>query len=115
MSLLARLEQSVHENGGLIVSCQPVPGSLMDKPEIVTAMAQASADAVAVCIEGVENLRAVRPHLSVPVIGIIKRDLTESPIRITPYLQEVDALAQAGADVFAFDASFRPRPVVVVY
>ncbi|EAR6851049.1 N-acetylmannosamine-6-phosphate 2-epimerase, partial [Salmonella enterica subsp. enterica serovar Newport] len=25
MSLLARLEQSVHENGGLIVSCQPVP------------------------------------------------------------------------------------------
>ncbi|EAY2135719.1 N-acetylmannosamine-6-phosphate 2-epimerase, partial [Salmonella enterica subsp. enterica serovar Schwarzengrund] len=23
MSLLARLEQSVHENGGLIVSCQP--------------------------------------------------------------------------------------------
>ncbi|EBU3329981.1 N-acetylmannosamine-6-phosphate 2-epimerase, partial [Salmonella enterica subsp. enterica] len=26
MSLLARLEQSVHENGGLIVSCQPVPG-----------------------------------------------------------------------------------------
>ncbi|EAB4745639.1 N-acetylmannosamine-6-phosphate 2-epimerase, partial [Salmonella enterica] len=24
MSLLARLEQSVHENGGLIVSCQPV-------------------------------------------------------------------------------------------
>lgn len=27
MSLLARLEQSVHENGGLIVSCQPVPGT----------------------------------------------------------------------------------------
>lgn len=113
MSLLARLEQSVHENGGLIVSCQPVPGSPMDKPEIVAAMAQAaaSAGAVAVRIEGIENLRTVRPHLSVPIIGIIKRDLTGSPVRITPYLQDVDALAQAGADIIAFDASFRSRPV----
>ncbi len=93
MSLLAGLEQSVHENGGLIVSCQPVPGSPMDKPEIVAAMAQAaaSAGAVAVRIEGIENLRTVRPHLSVPIIGIIKRDLTGSPVRITPYLQDVDA------------------------
>ncbi|KAF0787382.1 hypothetical protein L246_06960, partial [Salmonella enterica subsp. enterica serovar Worthington str. BCH-5715] len=50
----------------------------MDKPEIVAAMAQAaaSAGAVAVRIEGIENLRTVRPHLSVPIIGIIKRDLT---------------------------------------
>ncbi|EAZ2929413.1 N-acetylmannosamine-6-phosphate 2-epimerase [Salmonella enterica] len=111
MSLLARLEQSVRENGGLIVSCQPVPGSPMDKPEIVAAMTQASAGAVAVRVEGIENLQAVRPHLFVPVIGIIKRDLTESPVRITPYLQDVDALAQAGADIIAFDASFRSRPV----
>lgn len=44
MSLLAGLEQRVRENGGLIVSCQPVPGIPMDKPEIVTAMAQAGAD-----------------------------------------------------------------------
>lgn len=51
------------------------------------------------------------PHLSVPIIGIIKRDLTGSPVRITPYLQDVDALAQAGADIIAFDASFRSRPV----
>ncbi|EJS7220598.1 N-acetylmannosamine-6-phosphate 2-epimerase [Salmonella enterica] len=111
MSLLARLEQSVRENGGLIVSCQPVPGSPMDKPEIVAAMTQAAASAGAVRVEGIENLQAVRPHLFVPVIGIIKRDLTESPVRITPYLQDVDALAQAGADIIAFDASFRSRPV----
>lgn len=49
MSLLARLEQSVHENGGLIVSCQPVPGSPMDKPEIVAAMAQAAAGGCGRC------------------------------------------------------------------
>ncbi len=115
MSLLARLEQSVRDCGGLIVSCQPVPGSSMDKPDIVAAMAQAavSAGAVAIRIEGIENLQAVRPLISVPIIGIIKRDLEDSPVRITPFLHDVDALAKAGADIIAFDATFRPRPVAI--
>lgn len=115
MSLLARLEQSVRDCGGLIVSCQPVPGSPMDKPDIVAAMAQAavSAGAVAIRIEGIENLQAVRPLISVPIIGIIKRDLEDSPVRITPFLHDVDALAKAGADIIAFDATFRTRPVAI--
>ncbi|EHV9142467.1 N-acetylmannosamine-6-phosphate 2-epimerase [Salmonella enterica] len=113
MSLLAKLEQSVRDCGGLIVSCQPVPDSPMDKPEIVAAMAQAavSSGAVAVRIEGIENLRAVRPRISVPIIGIVKRDLDDSAVRITPFLQDVDALADAGADIVAFDATLRSRPV----
>ncbi|BCG10830.1 MULTISPECIES: N-acetylmannosamine-6-phosphate 2-epimerase [Buttiauxella] len=115
MSLLAKLDNSVRECGGLIVSCQPVPGSPMDRPEIVAAMAQAAvnAGAVAVRIEGIENLNAVRPLISVPIIGIIKRDLEDSAVRITPFLQDVDALAKAGADIIAFDATFRPRPVAI--
>ena len=53
MSLLTDLEQCVRDQGGLIVSCQPVPNSPMDRPEIVAAMAQAavSAGAVAIRIE----------------------------------------------------------------
>lgn len=115
MSLLADLEQRVREQGGLIVSCQPVPNSPMDRPEIVTAMAQAavSAGAVAIRIEGITNLKAVRPHISVPIIGIVKRDLEDSPVRITPYLSDIDALAEAGADIIAFDATFRSRPVEI--
>lgn len=35
MSLLAQLDQKIAANGGLIVSCQPVPDSPLDKPEIV--------------------------------------------------------------------------------
>lgn len=113
MSLLAKLEQSVRDCGGLIVSCQPVPNSSMDRPDIVAAMAQAaaSAGAVAVRIEGIENLRAVRPLITIPIIGIVKRDLEDSAVRITPWLSDVDALADAGADIIAFDATFRPRPV----
>ena len=115
MSLLENLDTSIQQQGGLIVSCQPVPGSPLDKPDIVAAMALAAvqAGAVAVRIEGIENLKATRPLISVPIIGIVKRDLSDSPVRITPYLDDVDALAQAGADIIAFDGTDRVRPTAV--
>lgn len=43
MSLLEQLDKNIAASGGLIVSCQPVPGSPLDKPEIVAAMALAAA------------------------------------------------------------------------
>lgn len=115
MSLLDKMHHAIAAQGGLIVSCQPVPGSPMDTPDIVAAMALASeqAGAVAVRIEGVNNLRAVRAAVSIPVIGIIKRDLTDTPVRITPFLEDVDALAQAGAEFIAFDGTDRNRPVSI--
>lgn len=99
-------------NGGLIVSCQPVAGGPMDRPEIVAAMALAALDggAVGLRIEGLANIRAVRALTSAPVIGLIKRDLENSPVRITPFVQDVQDLAAAGADVIAFDATDRSRP-----
>lgn len=45
MSLLEQLDKKIAANGGLIVSCQPVPDSPLDKPEIVAAMALAAAQA----------------------------------------------------------------------
>ena len=98
---------------GLIASCQPVDDGPMDKPEIVAAMAQASVigGAAGIRIEGVENLKATRPTLQVPILGIVKRDLPDSPIRITPFLHDIEALAKAGADIIAVDGTRRPRPV----
>ncbi|MRS14554.1 putative N-acetylmannosamine-6-phosphate 2-epimerase [Enterobacteriaceae bacterium RIT691] len=115
MSGTEQLDFSIRSRGGLIVSCQPVPGSPLDKPEIVAAMALAAeqAGAVALRIEGIENLRATREQVTIPIIGIIKRDLSDSPVRITPYLDDVDALAAAGASIIAFDGTDRPRPVPV--
>ncbi|PVA05882.1 N-acetylmannosamine-6-phosphate 2-epimerase [Thalassorhabdomicrobium marinisediminis] len=97
---------------GLVVSCQPVDHGPMDRPEIVAAMAQAAVagGADGLRIEGVDNLAAVRPAVSVPIIAILKRDLDDSPVRITPFLQDVEALAAAGADIIAYDATDRPRP-----
>jgi putative N-acetylmannosamine-6-phosphate epimerase len=101
--------------GKLVVSCQPVPDGPMDRPEIVAAFALAAlaGGAAGLRIEGVANVTAVRSVTDAPIIGIIKRDLEDSPVRITPYLDDVDALADAGADIIAVDATGRPRPVAL--
>lgn len=98
--------------GGLVVSCQPVDDGPMDRPVIVAAMATAAVagGAAGLRTEGVANLQARRGVVSVPIIAILKRDLDNSPVRITPYLADVQALADAGADIIAYDATDRPRP-----
>lgn len=99
--------------GGLIVSCQPVAGGPMDRTDIVVAMAQAAAQsgARALRIEGVERVNAVAKACPLPIIGIVKRDLPDSAVRISPFLSDIRDLAGAGASVIAFDATDRPRPV----
>ena len=106
MNALQRLK------GGLIASCQPVDDGPMDRPDIVAAMAKAAVagGAAGLRIEGIENLRAVRAVVDVPIIGIVKSDLRDSPVRITVTVEDVLALANAGADVIAYDATSRPRP-----
>jgi len=98
--------------GSLIASCQPVDNGPMDKVEHVVAMALAAIDggAKALRIEGVENVKAVAKATSVPIVGIVKRDLKDSPVRITPFVDDVKALAQAGASIIAFDGTDRIRP-----
>ncbi|OOF48674.1 N-acetylmannosamine-6-phosphate 2-epimerase [Rodentibacter genomosp. 1] len=113
MSKLTHEQVFQQIQNGLIASCQPVDNGPMDKPEIVAAMAQASVigGAAGLRIEGVENLKATRSKVNIPIIGIVKRDLPDSPIRITPFLQDIEDLAQAGADIIAVDGTSRPRPV----
>ncbi|WP_412057844.1 N-acetylmannosamine-6-phosphate 2-epimerase [Bartonella sp. DGB2] len=112
MYSLKQLDHETKEKGGLIVSCQPVTNSPLDKPDIVAAMALAAqqAGACAIRIEGVANLQATRSLVTVPIIGLIKRDYTDSPIRITALLEDVEMLSKAGADIIAFDGTNRPRP-----
>jgi len=101
--------------GGLIVSCQPVDDGPLDTvPSIVAfALAARNAGARALRIEGAENVAAVTAACDLPVIGIVKRDLPDSPVRITPFVDDVTALADAGATVIAVDGTDRKRPVPV--
>jgi N-acylglucosamine-6-phosphate 2-epimerase len=100
---------------GLIASCQPVRGGVLDKPEIVAALAKATevGGAVGLRIESLNDLAAVRAVSQLPIIGLVKREIPNSPIYITPELSDVEALAKLGADIIAFDATARQRPVSV--
>ncbi len=96
-----------HLQGGLIASCQPVRGGPLDRPPIVTALALATlaGGAVALRLEGLADLRAVRPQTHRPIIGLVKRNSPETQVYITPDPQDVQDLSAAGADIIAFDAT----------
>lgn len=102
-------------SGGLVVSCQPVSGGPLDHDECVVRLAQAAIDggAAAVRLEGASRVALAKMRLNAPVIGIVKRDLPGFAVRITPREPDVDALVEAGADIVAFDATMRERPVAV--
>ena len=108
------LHSRLHD--ALIVSCQPVTGGPLDRPEIVAAFALAARDggAKGLRIEGLANVRAVRAVTDLPIIGLIKRIDPATPIIITATVKDVHDLAEAGADIIAFDATDRPgRPATV--
>lgn len=98
---------------GLIVSCQAEPGSPFAGVEFIRAFAQAAvlggAQAVRLC--GVETIRAVRPYVDVPIIGLTKDRYPDGRVLITAGVAEAQALVAAGADVVAVDATLRLRPL----
>jgi putative N-acetylmannosamine-6-phosphate epimerase len=99
----------------LVVSCQPVPDGPMDRADIIVALALAAlaGGARGLRIESVRYVEAVRAATRAPIIGLVKRDLADSPVRITPMPNDARALARAGADIVAFDATRRSRPAGV--
>ncbi len=97
---------------GLIVSCQAPPDSPLYDPEIIAAIAHTAVlrGAVAVRIDTPTHIEAVRRRVRVPIIGLWKRSFEGSEVYITPQFEQAKAIAQAGADVIAIDATRRPRP-----
>ena len=96
----------------IIVSCQPNEGGPQDKTSIVVSMAKAAiiGGCAGVRIEGEKNIRAVKKNISLPIIGIIKNDLDNYKVRITPLLKDVDKIINSGAEIIAYDATNRKRP-----
>ncbi|MGP5050065.1 N-acetylmannosamine-6-phosphate 2-epimerase [Brachybacterium alimentarium] len=96
--------------GTLIVSCQAYPGEPMRDPGTMAQVAAAvqRGGATAVRAQGLEDIRAVKSTVDVPVIGIWK-DGAEG-VFITPTLEHCLAVIDAGADVLALDGTRRPRP-----
>ena len=97
---------------GLIVSCQAPAESPLHDPAVIAAIAQASVNqgAVGVRIDTPAHVTAVRSRVSVPIIGLWKQQIPGFDVYITPQFEQARAIAVAGADVIAIDATLRQRP-----
>jgi N-acylglucosamine-6-phosphate 2-epimerase len=85
----------------------------MRDPVVIAAMAEASLarGAVGVRLESPEHIGAVRRRCpDALIVGLWKRDFSDSPVYITPGWEEIRAVWSAGADIVAIDATERPRP-----
>lgn len=98
--------------GGLIVSCQALPGEPLYSSFIMARMAVAAKEAGAVGIRAnsVVDIQSIKDYVDLPMIGIIKKDYPGSEVYITPTIKEIRQVCAAGAEVVAIDATARIRP-----
>lgn len=102
--------------GGLIVSAQASDGEPLAAPEHICALALSGLNggATGLRLEGADNIAYLRKRTPAPIIGLVKSTAVHEKDRlksvyITATYQEAAAVAKAGADVVALDATGRPR------
>jgi N-acylglucosamine-6-phosphate 2-epimerase len=98
--------------GKLIVSCQALAHEPLFGAEIMARMARAAVEGGAAAIRANTpvDIEAIRKAVTLPIIGLYKEDIPGYPVYITPTLRHALAVAEAGADVIAIDATARSRP-----
>jgi N-acylglucosamine-6-phosphate 2-epimerase len=100
--------------GGLIVSCQALENEPLFGSEIMAKMALSARQGGAVGIRAntPTDIAAIKNAVpSLPVFGLWKVVVPGfEEVYITPRVQECVAVANAGAEVIALDATLRPHP-----
>lgn len=96
----------------LIVSCQALSDEPLHSSFIMGRMALAAktGGACGIRANSIEDIKEIRKAVDLPIIGIIKKDYDNSPIYITPTMDEIDKLVESKVDVIALDATDRKRP-----
>lgn len=99
-------------NQKLIVSCQALENEPLHSSYIMSKMAKAAEEGGASSIRAnsIEDILKIKKEVDLPIIGIIKRDYTNSEIYITPTIKEIDELVKAEVDIIAMDATINIRP-----
>ncbi|SDN08679.1 N-acylglucosamine-6-phosphate 2-epimerase [Fictibacillus solisalsi] len=99
-------------NGGLVVSCQALQHEPLHSSYIMAKMALAAKEggASGIRANSKEDILAIKQEISLPVIGIVKRDYEDSEVFITATKKEVDELIESGCEMIAMDATLRKRP-----
>ncbi len=96
----------------LIVSCQALPEEPLHSSSIMSKMALAAKQggAKGIRANSKEDIIEIKKEVSLPVVGIVKRDYKDSSVYITPTYQEIDELLESGCEMIAMDATERRRP-----
>ncbi len=98
--------------GGLIVSCQALPGNPLRGANYMAAMAEAAqlGGAVGIRANGPEDIAEIKKRTNIPIIGIYKTEPSREIPYITPDFEHAKAIADLGVEIIALDATLRPRP-----
>jgi len=96
---------------GIIVSCQAGPQEPLYGSQYMAAMARAAerGGAAGIRANGPADVAAIKASTTLPVIGIYKQRTPGYIPFVTPTVEAALAVAKAGADAIALDATFHPR------
>lgn len=97
---------------GLIVSCQAEEDEPLFGAPIMAAMARAAlaGGAVGIMANTPADVAAIRAVTDCFLIGVYKIRTPGAPVYITPTCEAAAAVAHAGCDMIAIDATPRPHP-----
>lgn len=110
MDAITRLKNKV------VVSVQAMPNEPLYAENCMAAMMKSviKGGAGGLRVAGVRDVKNAKALTNIPVIGITKPEVIPQNFKeivyITPTLNDVISLIDAGADIIAFDGTQRPRP-----
>lgn len=95
-----------------IVSCQALENEPLHSSFIMSKMALAAyqGGAKGIRANSKSDIISIKKEVSLPVIGIIKRNYPDSKVFITATSNEIDELVESRCEVIAMDATDQSRP-----